>query len=241
MSRRSASRADVCAIAVAECFRGDGEILANPIGTIPDDRRSTRAGDVRARPGDDRRRGAARRATASRSVGRPRQGRRGVEPVPHDVRRRVVGPSSRDDGRERRLDPYGNQNFAFIGDPAQAEGAAARHARRARQHDQRHDQLLDPRRTHRACSSRRSTSCRGVGYDRAAELGDWVKAHHELRARRHQPRACSTSAVPTTACASLSVHPGVTVDDVVAATGFELAVADDVAGDAPADRRGDRA
>ena len=29
------SRADVCAVAVAECFRGDGEILANPIGTIP--------------------------------------------------------------------------------------------------------------------------------------------------------------------------------------------------------------
>jgi hypothetical protein len=25
----------VCAVAVAECFRGDGEILANPIGTIP--------------------------------------------------------------------------------------------------------------------------------------------------------------------------------------------------------------
>ena len=28
-------RADVCAAAVADCFRGDGEILANPIGTIP--------------------------------------------------------------------------------------------------------------------------------------------------------------------------------------------------------------
>ena len=29
------SRADVCAVAVADCFRGDGELLANPIGTIP--------------------------------------------------------------------------------------------------------------------------------------------------------------------------------------------------------------
>ena len=28
-------RADVCAVAIAECFRGDGEILANPIGTTP--------------------------------------------------------------------------------------------------------------------------------------------------------------------------------------------------------------
>ena len=29
------SRAEVCAVAIAETFRGDGEILANPIGTIP--------------------------------------------------------------------------------------------------------------------------------------------------------------------------------------------------------------
>ena len=29
------TRAEVCCVAVAECFRGDGEILANPIGTIP--------------------------------------------------------------------------------------------------------------------------------------------------------------------------------------------------------------
>ena len=30
-----ATRAEVCVVAVAECFRGDGEILGNPIGTIP--------------------------------------------------------------------------------------------------------------------------------------------------------------------------------------------------------------
>ena len=29
------TRADHCVIAVAEAFRGDGEIMANPIGTIP--------------------------------------------------------------------------------------------------------------------------------------------------------------------------------------------------------------
>ena len=29
------SRAEVCVVAIAECFRGDGEIVANPIGTIP--------------------------------------------------------------------------------------------------------------------------------------------------------------------------------------------------------------
>ena len=34
-SAATSTRADVCAVAVAETFRGDGEILANPIGTIP--------------------------------------------------------------------------------------------------------------------------------------------------------------------------------------------------------------
>src|SRR5439155_13466249 len=27
--------ADICVAAIADCFRGDGEIVANPIGTIP--------------------------------------------------------------------------------------------------------------------------------------------------------------------------------------------------------------
>ena len=40
----SATRADICCVAVAECFRGDGEIVANPIGTIP------RIGGLLARP-----------------------------------------------------------------------------------------------------------------------------------------------------------------------------------------------
>ena len=35
MSAEAFTRADVCAIAIAEVFRGDGEILANPIGTTP--------------------------------------------------------------------------------------------------------------------------------------------------------------------------------------------------------------
>ena len=29
------TRAEVCAVAIAEAFRGDGEILASPIGPLP--------------------------------------------------------------------------------------------------------------------------------------------------------------------------------------------------------------
>ena len=46
----------------------------------------------------------------------------------------------------------------------------------------------------------------GVGYDRAAELGDWVRAHHEIR------HVVTNLAVldfggPTTACASRACIP----------------------------------
>ena len=35
MSESDATRADVCALAVAECFRSDGEILVSAMGTTP--------------------------------------------------------------------------------------------------------------------------------------------------------------------------------------------------------------
>ena len=66
----------------------------------------------------------------------------------------------------------------------------------------------------------------GVGYDRAAALG--------AAGRFHALRAVVTNlgvldfATPEHAMRLRSVHPGVTVDDVVAATGFELVVPPDV-------------
>ena len=35
MSSHEATRADICALAIAECFRNDGEILASAMGTTP--------------------------------------------------------------------------------------------------------------------------------------------------------------------------------------------------------------
>ena len=35
MSNQDVTRADYCAVAIAEAFRGDGEILCNPIGNVP--------------------------------------------------------------------------------------------------------------------------------------------------------------------------------------------------------------
>ena len=74
----------------------------------------------------------------------------------------------------------------------------------------------------------------GIGYDRAAELGPTSSRFHEIR------RVVSNlgvfdfvaagsdggAAVPTMRLAS--VHPGVSVDQVVDATGFELQIPEHV-------------
>jgi acyl CoA:acetate/3-ketoacid CoA transferase beta subunit len=67
----------------------------------------------------------------------------------------------------------------------------------------------------------------GLGYDRAEQLGDWVRSHHELR------RVVTNLAVLDFECPQRrmrlrSVHPGVSVADVIAATGFDLVIDGDV-------------
>ena len=86
-----------------------------------------------------------------------------------------------------QLDPYGNQNFAFIGDPAQPEGAAARHARRARQHGAERHQLLDPQPLAQGVrgARRRRVRHRVRPRRRARRLGARAP---RAPARRHQPR-----------------------------------------------------
>jgi acyl CoA:acetate/3-ketoacid CoA transferase beta subunit len=61
----------------------------------------------------------------------------------------------------------------------------------------------------------------GLGYERAASVGGFVAAHHELR--RVVTNLCVLDfESPDHRMRLRSVHPGVSVEDVVAATGFEL-------------------
>ncbi|MGA1542049.1 MAG: CoA-transferase, partial [Ilumatobacteraceae bacterium] len=67
----------------------------------------------------------------------------------------------------------------------------------------------------------------GVGYDRAGQLGGFIAARHDLR------RVVTNLAVldfggPDHCMRLVSVHPGVSVDDVVANTGFQLHVPSNV-------------
>ena len=61
------TRAEICAVAMAEAFRGDGEILVSLLRHDPGDRRAAREAHLRARPADHRRRRAPARQPCSRS------------------------------------------------------------------------------------------------------------------------------------------------------------------------------
>jgi acyl CoA:acetate/3-ketoacid CoA transferase beta subunit len=63
----------------------------------------------------------------------------------------------------------------------------------------------------------------GVGYARAAEAGLSASRHHDLR-RVVTNLAVLDFATPDRSMRLASVHPGVTVEQVVANTGFELAM-----------------
>ncbi|HEY2427539.1 MAG TPA: CoA-transferase, partial [Acidimicrobiales bacterium] len=67
----------------------------------------------------------------------------------------------------------------------------------------------------------------GIGYRRAAEAGEWVAAHHDIR-RVVTNKAVLDFETPDHRARLRSVHPGVTVDEVVELTGFELVVPDHV-------------
>jgi len=228
------TRDEYCVIAVAECFRGDGEILCNPIGIIPMVggrlARETFAPDVVMTDGF---------ATFTSSLLSPgfnpygaADGRLTLDevveswnPYPQmfsvlwNGRRHVMMGAS-------QVDRYGNQNIACIGDwhhpKAQllgfrgAPGNTINHT----------TSYWVPNQTPKSFVEKVDVVS-GVGYDRAAELGPEASRFHEIR------RVVSNLGVfdfetPDHAMRLRSVHPGVAVDDVVAATGFELVVPDEV-------------
>src|SRR5881398_3572683 len=112
------TRAEVCAAAIADCFAGDGEILANPIGTLPMIggrlAKATVAPELVMTDGE----AVLVENIVPVGVAQPEKVVAGWNPyrtmfdVVWSGRRHVMMGAS-------QIDPFGNQNFAFIGDPAQ--------------------------------------------------------------------------------------------------------------------------
>jgi acyl CoA:acetate/3-ketoacid CoA transferase beta subunit len=207
-----ATRAEVCVVACAEAWRGDGAILASPMGLIP--ALGARLAQRTFEPGLLLSDGEA----YLQDAGGATEGWlpfRAVFTVVAAGRRHVMMGAA-------QLDRYGNQNISCIGDWARP-AAQLLGVRGAPGNTVNHPvSYWVPRHSPRVFVEAVDVVC-GVGYDRAARAGGAGAGFHELRV------VVSNLAVldfrtPDHAMRLRSVHPGVTVADVAAATGFPLAI-----------------
>ncbi len=209
------SRAEICVLACAEAWRGDGEILASPMGVIPrlgaQLARLTFAPDLVLSDGE-----------AYLMAGETVEGwlpYRDVFRLVARGRRHVMMGAS-------QLDRHGNQNISCVGDWARptsqllgvrgAPGNTINHT----------TSYWVPRHSTRVLVER-VDMVSGVGYDRAAALGPPGNRFHEVR-RVVTNLAVLDFQTPGHSMRVRSVHPGVSLAEVVSATGFPLSIPDDV-------------
>ena len=219
------TRAEICAVAAAEIFRGDGEVLASSFGTVP--AIGARLAKLTFEPDLLMTDGIASLLSDVPPVSGPSGGEPTVEgwmpfrrvfDMLWGGRRHVVMIAS-------QIDRFGNHNFACIGEHAHpqtqllgmrgAPGNTISHP----------TSYWVPRHSKRVFVEKVDVVS-GVGYDRAAALGERAR-FHEIR------RVLSNLGVfdfetPDHSMRLRSLHPGVSVEDVVKNTAFELAIPKDV-------------
>jgi acyl CoA:acetate/3-ketoacid CoA transferase beta subunit len=215
------SRAEYCAIACADVFRGDGEVMASAFGTAPAIgarlARLTFAPDLVLTDGD-----------AALVVGAPPLGAaadsivleshmpyRKVFDVVWSGRRNLIMMAS-------QIDRTGNQNISAIGDWARPKSQLIG-VRGAPGNTINHTtSYWVPNHSTRSFVEQVDVVS-GVGYQRAEAAGPSATRFHEIR------RVVSNLGVfdfetPERVMRLRSRHPGVTVDEIAAATGFELVI-----------------
>ena len=224
-------RADVCVVALAECFRGDGEILANPIGTIPMIggrlARATFEPDLAMTDGEARliANDEAFEWPDGKVVEHFNPYRQMFGWVWNGRRHVVMGGT--------QIDQYGNQNFAAIGDYRQPRVQLLGYRGAPGNTINDTTSYWVPNHSPAVLCAAVDTVC-GVGYDRAATLSARAARFHEIRYVVTN-LAVLDFETDDHRLRLRSVHPGVTVDEVQDATGFDLVIPDGVAVDPPAD------
>lgn len=220
-----ATRAEVCVVACAEVWRGDGEVMASPFGTIPllgaRLARRTFEPDLVLTDGE-----------AALMVGTPPLGAdpatlvleapmtyRRVFDVVWSGRRHIMMMAT-------QVDRQGNQNISCIGDWRRprtqlvgvrgAPGNTVNHP----------TSYWVPAHSTRSFVAQ-VDMVSGVGYARAEAAGPAAARFHEIR------RVVSNLGVfdfetPEKVMRLRSVHPGVRVEEVVEQTGFSLVIPDSV-------------
>ena len=203
-----ATRAEVAVIACAELFRGDGEILASPMGLIPS--LGARLARLTFEPDLLLTDGEACLVNDGAVEGWQPFRKVLDTVVPHGKRHVVMGAN--------QIDRHGNQNISAIGDHTRpkkqllgmrgAPGNTVNHR----------TSYWVPRHSRRVFVDEVDVVC-GVGFERANGAG--VERFHDLH------RVVTNLGVldlRPDGIRLLSVHPGVSVDDVVENTTFELDV-----------------
>lgn len=225
MSADLVARAEVCVTAIAECFRDGGETLANPIGTIPMiGGRLARAsfspdllmtdGEALLIANDEAFEWPGGRVIETYNP------YRSMFDVVWSGRRHVIMGAS-------QIDAHGNQNFAAIGQDYARPKAQLLGFRGAPGNTVNNaTSYWVPNHSPRVFVEKVDVVT-GVGWDRAAAAGPAAARYIDLR------RVVTNLAVldwetPERRMRLRSVHPGVTVEEVVGATGFELVVPDGV-------------
>jgi acyl CoA:acetate/3-ketoacid CoA transferase beta subunit len=219
------SRAEYCAVACADVFRGDGEVMASAFGTAPALgarlARLTFAPDLVLTDGDAALvEGApALGAAPSTLVLESHMPYRKVFDVVWSGRRNLIMMAS-------QIDRTGNQNISAIGDWARPKAQLVG-VRGAPGNTVNHStSYWVPNHSTRSFVEQVDVVS-GVGYERAAASGPSATRYHQIR------HVVSNLGVfdfetPGKVMRLRSVHPGVTVEEVVEATGFDLAVPNDV-------------
>jgi len=219
------SLADICVVAAAEAFRGDGEIFASGMGTVPI--LATRLARGSFEPDLLVSDAEAYFIANDLPLGAPPEEKviegwipfRSVFDTLWGGRRHVMMGAT-------QIDRWGNQNIANIG-PWVRPKAQLLGMRGAPGNTVNHTtSYWVPNHSPRVFVEQVDVVS-GLGYRRAAEAGPWIAGHHELR-RVVTNKAVLDFETSDHSMRLRSVHPGVTVDEVVEATGFELAVAEDV-------------
>jgi acyl CoA:acetate/3-ketoacid CoA transferase beta subunit len=211
------TRAEICAVACAEAWRGDGEIVASPMALVPSLgarlARETFEPDLLLSDGE------ASFVAGPWALGAPPPTAveawfpyRTVFDVVWSGRRHVMMGAS-------QIDRFGNQNISCIGDFARPKNQLLG-VRGAPGNTINHPtSYWVPKHSTRVFVER-VDMVSGVGYDKPGR-GEF----HEIR-RVVTDLAVLDFATPDRSMRLASVHPGVTVDEVVAATGFPLATDD---------------
>lgn len=217
------TRAEVCAAAIADAFRDDGEIFASPMGLLP--MLGVRLAKLTSNPdlvisdGESLFLGGVPPLFAKGDVV---EGwipfRRVFDVVAWGKRHVMMGAT--------QIDRHGNQNISAIGDFAHPKRQLLGSRGAPGNTVNNRTSYWVPRHSPRVFVERVDVVS-GVGPKRAKEAGPAAARFNDIH------RIVSNLGVfdvrgPDDTLRLLSVHPGVTVDEVREATGFELDVPDDV-------------